>query len=298
MFKILALDGGGIRSIFQARIISRLEERLGRSLLPSLIAGTSGGAIIGCALTKFSPEEVMEFYRKKVGAVFKKGSFLDDIEDVWNLAGAKYANLALKNGLKSAFGDETLGSIQQKILITSFSLQHPDGNWQPVVFHNFPSAKASSDLTIVDALMRSTAAPTYFPVYQKHTDGGVWGNNPSMSALAATLDQMVGRQRVDRISLLSIGAGILPSRLKGSKNDLGSVDWLQKGLIDLLLDGNVEASHYYTRSILGPAYYRVQINLDREIKLDDASNMETMVNLANGVDLEPILEWMQGFWSI
>ncbi len=296
MFKILALDGGGIRSIFQARLIQRIEEKTRRKLSADMIAGTSGGAIVGMALTKMSAGETVDFFHRKVGSIFKKNGLLDELGDLWDLKGAKYDSKPLKKALIEVFGDDTLASIKTKVLITSFALRHDDGNWQPVVFHNFNSPKASPDLLITDALLRSSAAPTYFPVYQKHADGGIWGNNPSMSAVAAALDRMVGGLNCSDLSVLSIGTGMLPNMLQGSKNDLGAVDWLQKGILDILLDSNVPSSHYYTQSLLGPSYYRVKLDLERKIKLDDASKMGEMVSLADAVDLSPILEWMQGFW--
>lgn len=296
MFKILSLDGGGIRSIFQARLIERIEEATGKKLSPNMIAGTSGGAIVGAALTRMSASETVSFFQTKVGSIFKKGNLVDEIGDLWNLKGAKYENTALKKALKEVFFDHSLRDIDVRILITSFALVHPDGNWQPVVFHNFPVEKASPNLSIVDALLRSSAAPTYFPVYQKHADGGIWGNNPSMSAVAAAVDRMVGKIPFSELSVLSIGTGILPNMLRGSKNDMGALDWFQKGMLDMLLDNNVPSSHYYTQSILGPSYYRVKLDLAHEIKLDDATKMHEMITLADSWDLRPILEWMQGFW--
>lgn len=41
-----------------------------------------------------------------------------------------------------------------------------------------------TDLLVWDAAMRTSAAPTYFPVYNGYVDGGVVANDPS--ALAVT----------------------------------------------------------------------------------------------------------------
>ena len=42
-------------------------------------------------------------------------------------------------------------------------------------------------LDVADAAMRSTAAPTYFGIYQGYVDGGVFANNPSMVALTRSI---------------------------------------------------------------------------------------------------------------
>ena len=296
MFKILALDGGGLRAVFQARLIERLEVHLGHDLIPDLYAGTSGGAIVACNLQKIPASKIVKFFEEEGPKIFERESFLEEVDDLWNLAGAKYYNNQLKKSLTAVFGDDTLSDLPRRTLITSFALRHEEKFWQPVVFHNFPNVKASPDLSVVDALLRSSAAPTYFPVYQDHCDGGVWGNNPSMSAVAAAGDEYVGGQKLSNISVLSIGTGRLSMQLKGGKRDLGAVDWFQKGLVEILLDGNVEASHYYSKSLLGPRYQRVQVDLDQNVKLDDVKSIGKMIAYADAVDLSPILEWLQGFW--
>jgi uncharacterized protein len=38
-----------------------------------------------------------------------------------------------------------------------------------------------------DAAMRTSAAPTYFPVYRGYTDGGLVANNPSIVAVTKAM---------------------------------------------------------------------------------------------------------------
>ena len=67
-FRILALDGGGVRGLFTAYVLGRLvkeEPRLMDSV--DLIAGTSTGAIIGTLLAfEHTPEQIVEIYRDLV----------------------------------------------------------------------------------------------------------------------------------------------------------------------------------------------------------------------------------------
>jgi patatin-like phospholipase/acyl hydrolase len=295
MFKILALDGGGLRSVFQAYLIDRIEQRIGKKLQPDLIAGTSGGAIVAAAMKIMSPDEIVRKFSMGQREIFNRGGLRGQVNDLWNLEGAKYDSAGLRKFLHTIFQNLTLGSFSSRILITSFDLRYKAG-WEPAVFHNFDSPKASKDLLVVDAIMRSTAAPTYFPVYQKYTDGGVWGNNPSMAAIAAAVDSMVGRIPLKEISVLSIGTGRLATNIRTAANDLGVLDWVKSGLIDLLLDGNIESSHYYSKSLLGASYKRVQLKLNEKIKIDSQKAIPTMIMEAERYDIEPIVEWMQGFW--
>jgi len=263
-----------------------------------IIAGTSGGAIVGCGLASgLTPGDIVNLFVERGKEIFQPSSLTDDIEDLWDLTGAKYTNKGLKRVLTDVFQKQTFESLEKKVLVTAFDLRHPSGRWQPAVFQNIGGPTATRDLSIVDAVLRSTAAPTYFPIYQKFADGGVWGNHPGMAALAAALNPYVGNARFDKVSVLSIGTGRNPMQLKTSKNDLGSVDWLRNGIVDLLLDGSMEAIDYYLKSILGPRYHRVQFDIPLvEIKLDDFDQLETMIGFADGYNGSELRAWLEGFW--
>ncbi|TMD99754.1 MAG: patatin, partial [Chloroflexi bacterium] len=53
MTRILSIDGGGIRGIIPATVLSEIERRTGRHVaeLFDVIAGTSTGGILACGLT-------------------------------------------------------------------------------------------------------------------------------------------------------------------------------------------------------------------------------------------------------
>ena len=76
-FRILALDGGGVRGLFTAYVLGRLikaEPRLLDSV--DLIAGTSTGAIIGMLLAfDKEPAEVAEIYRDLAAKIFDGSTF-------------------------------------------------------------------------------------------------------------------------------------------------------------------------------------------------------------------------------
>ena len=51
----------------------------------------------------------------------------------------------------------------------------PGQKWRPAVFTNIPRAQGSvdpdMDESVVDIAMRTSAAPTYFPLHQGYADG-------------------------------------------------------------------------------------------------------------------------------
>ena len=66
--KILSIDGGGIRGIIPAIILSRIEEKTLKPIaeLFDLIAGTSTGGLLALALTKPSPDSIPQYSAKKL----------------------------------------------------------------------------------------------------------------------------------------------------------------------------------------------------------------------------------------
>ena len=64
-FQILSLDGGGIKGLFAAAILTKLEEDLNINIIDhfDLIVGTSTGGIIALALgLAIQPKEIVKFY--------------------------------------------------------------------------------------------------------------------------------------------------------------------------------------------------------------------------------------------
>jgi patatin-like phospholipase/acyl hydrolase len=293
MFKILAFDGGGVRGIFSTRIIERMPALFKNA---DLVVGTSSGAINATGLQYMSPSDLVNLLREESPYIFEDLGFADNVEDLWNLAGAKYYNDALIKTAKSVFGDARLSELKKKTIITSFDLNPSDGIWRPDVKGNLPGKYYQEDLKIADAVVRSCSAPTYFPIYQKHIDGGVWANNPSMVGISAALDPYVLKKELENIVVLSIGTGRTPEKYSRPKNDLGAFDWLKAGIIGILLDGSMESVNYYARSLLQERYFRVQIDLESPIKLDDAGACDELISLADQYDMKDLDSWAQGFW--
>ena len=71
-YRILSLDGGGIRGVLTARLLERLAAAH-PEFLPSvdLFAGTSTGALLAVALAKGrTPAELVQLYRKNGPRIF------------------------------------------------------------------------------------------------------------------------------------------------------------------------------------------------------------------------------------
>src|SRR4051794_37347292 len=78
-FQILSLDGGGLRGMFAAAVLARLDEDLDIRIADhfDLIAGTSTGGIIAIGLGMgLTPRDILEFYTYHGPRIFRDRSGL------------------------------------------------------------------------------------------------------------------------------------------------------------------------------------------------------------------------------
>jgi hypothetical protein len=138
----------------------------------------------------------------------------------------------------------------------------------------------------------TSAAPTFFPVYQGYIDGGVVSNNPSLCALAQALEPHTGKQKLRDIRLLSAGTGFNPKYLTADNDDWGLVQWAPH-LVSLMLEGSVGLADYQCRQLLGTRYLRVNPVLPVSIGLDGVDQIPLMKTLATQIDLSDAVTWLK-----
>jgi len=173
-------------------------------------------------------------------------------------------------------------------------LNHPESRkWGPEFFQNFDDKY--SDLKLVDAVLRTTAAPTYFPIYQGFVDGGTFANNPSMAAITSAVQHGV---KLEDIVVFSISTGNNPKFIgKDVYKDggWGMVEW-GPHLIELLLDSNTDSINYNCKCLLQNRYQRIDPVLPSPIGLDDATQLSQLAELAKQYDLTEIEDWLMKCW--
>jgi hypothetical protein len=121
-------------------------------------------------------------------------------------------------------GERTLGQLNKHVVISAFRLDggpealgratlFPVGKWRPCLFSNLPLGNGAvppdMDLSCADAAMRTSAAPSYFPIYQGYVDGAVYANNPTIPALARVCSHFAPRVTLDNVIVLSLGCGMI-----------------------------------------------------------------------------------------
>lgn len=302
-FRILSLDGGGIRGLLSCKLLERLEEDSpGYLEKVDLFAGTSTGGILALGLAAgLKPAKMAEIYEKDGAAIFSRG-FWDSIGDIDRIWYSDYDNKALKNKLEEIFGDLRLGDLKKRVLISTF---HMDSgkvskmgvrSWKPKFFQNYGDDEQDCSQRVVDVALHTSAAPTFFPLHQGFADGGLVANNPSMCALAQALDKKTFRQVLHNITLLSVGTGVLPKWVEGFDENWGFKQWAPH-LISIMMDGVSGVADYQCRQLLGPRYLRLNAIFARDIGLDNVGEIPYLIELAGKEDFKDARKWIKRYYK-
>ncbi len=215
-FRVLSIDGGGIKGIFPASFLAGLEERYleGESITAyfDLIAGTSTGGIIALGLGAGLPAaRLRNLYIDRGDEVFpplKAGPFAALRRCTRGLVRYRYGRDSLNRLLQGSLGGLSLGQSRARLCIPASEGRHGEV-WVYKTPHH-PDYRLDSRKPMVAVAEATSAAPTFFQPLKDDSgyvlvDGGIWANNPTMVALTETLSCFnVSRNRV---RILSLGCG-------------------------------------------------------------------------------------------
>ncbi len=306
---ILSVDGGGIRGILPAVILSYIETELRRKINDNvrlsdcidLFAGTStGGILTGVLLTpnennrpKFTATDALNLYIDYGSKIF----YSDVKQKIKNLSGivhAKYSSTELENILNQYLSGITMSKLLKDCIITSYDITR-----RKTIFFSKIDAinNKNKDFFLRNVIRSTTAAPTYFKPSKIQMnedkyyliDGGVFANNPSMCAYAEarTLNfpNKINNPSAKEMVIISIGCGSVkkPYPYKKAKK-WGAIGWIMP-LIDVLMSGNAETIHYQLQQLFKTTepeknYYRLEPKIyPANPAMDDASkeNIEKLV---------------------
>lgn len=249
-FQILSLDGGGLRGMFSAAVLARLEDDLQLRITDhfDLIAGTSTGGIIAIGLgLGLTPREIVEFYAEHGPAIFRDRSRTRGLR---RLVRAKYPAEPLREALTQVLGQRRFGESGKRLVITSYNLAEDD----VYLFRTPHLAHLTRDWRerAVDVAMATAAAPTYLPVVLldgiRLVDGGIWANNPAMVALTEAVGPL--GVPLDTIRVLSLGT-TTDVRHRHRRLDRGGLVPWATDAVELLMRAQSSSVTKQIRHILG-----------------------------------------------
>lgn len=297
-YKILSLDGGGIRGLATAMILREIEKNLpnpeNRDLAKEnilrdhfdLIAGTSTGSILAAAIALGRPiGDVVALYKERGERIFrpKAEKITDRIFRTFTqgLSAPLHWDKGLGEELRRELSNKngtpiSLGRVSHNLLIQAYDAT----NQEPVVFKSHTTDASEKKLPLWEVVKSSCSAPGYFPGHSlvrngkkaAMVDGGVFANNPTLCGIVEALVLANGISPGD-IFCVSVGTGenqgksVSPSDAR----KMGFAEWAFP-LVGVFMGGASAHVHNLAKRLLPEAgYCRFEFKTKEDLSMDDAS---------------------------
>jgi patatin-like phospholipase/acyl hydrolase len=307
--RILSLDGGGIRGVFPAAFLARLEEHLehpiGRYF--DLIAGTSTGGIIAIGLgLGLSADDILKLYVEKGPAIFDQEHGAVEnwvrakVRGMAHLFVTKHSSDPLRSALEGVLGRRRLGESRTRLVIPA---------WHPVLERVYiyktahhPRLETDYRQPAMDAAMATAAAPTFLMPHMTESavelvDGGVWANKP-IGVAAIEAIGMLGWPG-ENLKILSIGTINEPGKLPRLRGKLP----MAASVARLFMAGQADSALGTAKIITGDVHLRKAIwRIDQtapegRYTLDNAGRISEMRDRAFAEARERLPELRQHFFG-
>lgn len=319
-FKILSLDGGGIRGAFSAAFLAEIEHTSGKRISEhfDLFAGTSTGGIIALALAFDEPAaRILEFYRRHGPSIFHRSIFaktvrwmkwFDCLRDV-SLLRSAYRPRALMKGLEEFFGNRRIVEASRRLVVPAIDLCRG----QTIVFKtpHFPGLHRDGKFRAADVALATSAAPTFFPAHtiengSLYIDGGLWANNPAMIAVVEALK--IGREsavvdapgypKLDDIRLAAVGTGRRATFVEAKRRLDGGIFWMRP-LLDLIGLSQSQGVDFQCGYLLANENV-LRVNFDipeKSFKLDGINHLDHLIHIGRETAARHARDFIRQFLS-
>lgn len=294
-FRILSLDGGGIRGLITAMMLERLEKKLqerdrNKTIKDyfDIIAGTSTGSLIACGIAKgMNATQIKELYLNKASTIFPRvPEVLSSLLSRFRIGYSQpiFDGRGLEQVLKDpgVFGENfTFGQLKKLTLITSYDTY----NREVVVFKN--TKQLHQSIPVWEICRASAAAPIGFPAHIMYNadfiadwrsngyeipkeqgiplvDGGVFANDPALCAIAERIkwnnEQPEQSVPLNQIVVTSFGTGQNVNRIGVPEaRGWGAAEWISplRGipLLDVFSDGATDSVGYIAKQMMNNDLY-------------------------------------------
>tara|TARA_B100001094_G_scaffold84883_1_gene81254 strand:+ start:4064 stop:4987 length:924 start_codon:yes stop_codon:yes gene_type:complete len=270
--KIICFDGGGVRTIASIVFLKKLEAESGKKIIDifDMFIGTSAGAFnAACfAYGGFSADKVKRYWSTRYLDKIMKSSFFWDKASLIQ-ARPKYESEGRMEVLNEIFGEHTLKDSIKPFLSFAYDIEKR----RHVVF----DSTNTPNVSFIDAVASSSAAPMYFPTYQMNDkswmiDGSIVTNNPTLIGYSKAKEIL----ETENIKILSIGSGQNKNKINGpSSSKWGGMGWLRNDIIGMLLDSEIHND--ISKDVLKENYLRINSprgKINRFLDDDSEENLE------------------------
>jgi uncharacterized protein len=269
-YHVLALSGGGYRSLYTATVLSELEATLGRPIVShfDLICGTSAGGLLALGLAADIPAiELKALFEENGKRIFGCRSPLRQLFGFWLTA--KHASNGLREVLTERFQAMAVSDLKHRVLIPAVNYSTGRGQFFKTPHHQ--SFELDHRMKLVDVALATAAAPIYFPLSRNErgvfADGGLVGNAPGLFRLHEVRTFLAPNQSA-RVRVLAIGTMTIGATVRGGASlDRGFGKW-RGGLFDLVISAQESSVDYMLRQSLGTDYYQIDDKATPDQSLD------------------------------
>jgi uncharacterized protein len=306
-FRILSVDGGGIRGLVPALVLADLEHRL-ESITGTwrpladyfhLFSGTSTGGLISLGLTAPGPggkpamnsRQLVELYRERGPQIFP--TRLRWLRTLRGFVMPKFSNRALRRAVEDEIGTAPLSTALRELVITAYDMTDD----RPRFFKRWTAGhEGRPDPPLADVAMATASAPTYLPPWEIDgkalVDGGVFAANPTVAAIAEALKREADDLVPHELFVVSLGTGYHPTTFaQGLLRSWGALAWIWPrgsgpALLHAMLTGQSASADHWAHMLVnhepgqgppeesdighGPRYYRIESKLAADLGMDDA----------------------------
>ncbi len=289
LYRVLSLDGGGIRGLATARVLEEIERQTGKPIGESfdLITGTSAGGMVALALTRpdpntpgkplYSARDVAELFSENGGEIFQSKWY----SPLTNLFGVRHSRKPLRRVLERFLGDAEVEDATTDILVHTYDLK----SQSPVQIRTRKNArdpderKGQWNYRMADAAMATSAAPTYFKPIDVETidgpgspggrrqtliDGGIYANNPAVFGLKEAQKIM---PKGHEVLVVSVGTGDSKPDFQAEQvKRWGPLSWISPlngvPILSMVLNAQARGADQVMKTALGDRYVRINADLD------------------------------------